>query len=75
MTEIAKVKKLAEEEKEKRILAEASLHNCQEELKEALALIKKYEKKEAKRIIKKKKKIQRQHETQNVSLISLFPHR
>lgn len=63
--EISRAAKLAKEvdqERERRIIAEASLSALQVELTEALDKISRFEKKESKRIEKKKKKIMKQRQ-------------
>lgn len=60
----SKAQKLADDERERRIVAEASLSALQHELKEALDRIADYEIKEQKRLERKKKKIQKKRRAQ-----------
>lgn len=66
-TEVAQVSKQNEDERERRIVAEASLSVMSYELKEALDKIAAFEKKELKRIEKKKRMIQQKRQN-NVNL-------
>lgn len=64
LTEKAKFLEEIDDERERRIIAEASLKALQVELRESLEKVQKYEEKEFRRIEKKKRKIQQKRKEQ-----------